>query len=190
MAKIPESFSNLVDAFNSLPTVGKKSALRFAYHLVLNDVFGGMKLSHAIEDALKNITKCKKCGGISEHEICDICLDEHRDKNLLCIVENAKDIFIIEQNANFDGFYFVLDSLNDENIQNLATLISQNNTNEIIFALTPSLSSDAIMLYIEDKFLHQQINFTKIAQGVPTGVNLENVDTLSLTKALQSRIKI
>ncbi len=185
-----ENFNNLVDAFNSLPTVGKKSALRFAYHVILKDSFNGLKLSHAIESAIKNIRRCDSCGGLSEHELCDICLDENRDTNILCLVENVKDIYILEENGSYNGIYFVLDSLEDETIQKLHEKINQTRIDEILFALTPGLSSDAIMLFIEDKFKDMNITFTKIAQGVPTGVNLENVDTLSLSKALESRTKV
>lgn len=185
-----EKFNNLVDAFNTLPTVGKKSALRFAFHLVLKDSYNALKLSHAIESALQNIKKCELCGGLSENEICDICLDDMRDSNKLCIVESAKDIYILEENGSYNGLYFVLDDLEDESIKRLINRVEENFVDEIIFALTPGLSSDGIILFIEDKLSDHEITFTKIAQGVPTGVNLENIDTLSLSKALQSRTKI
>ncbi len=185
-----EKFENLVEAFSSLPTVGKKSAMRFAYHLVLKDSFAGMKLAHAIESAIKDIRKCSQCGGLSENEICDICLDESRQSNILCLVESAKDMLILEENGSYDGLYFVLEDLEEESLSKLFEVVKKSQVSEIIFALTPGLSSDGIMLFIEDKLKEYDINFTKIAQGVPTGVNLENVDTLSLSKALQSRTKL
>lgn len=185
-----EKFYNLVDGFNSLPTVGKKSALRFAYHIILNDSYGGMKLAHAIENALRNVRKCELCGGLSENEVCDICLDEMRQSNILCLVESPKDILVLEENGSYDGLYFVLENLDENTMEKLQQRVSQNSVTEIIFALTPSLSNDGIILYIEDKLANQNITFTKIAQGVPTGVNIENVDNLSLTKALTSRTKI
>lgn len=184
-----ESFHNLVEAFSSLPTVGKKSAMRFAYHVVLNDAFGAMKLSHAIERAVRSLRRCELCGGVSEHELCDICLDEDRNRELLCLVESAKDVLILEESGSFEGCYFVLDNLEDESISRLKNLIVERKVEEIIFALTPSLSSDGIILYIEEKLQGLHVNFTKIAQGVPTGVQLENVDTLSLSKALGARMK-
>ncbi len=188
--KTLENFNNLVDAFNSLPTVGKKSALRFAYHVVLKDSFNGLKLSHAIENAIKNIRKCDSCGGLSEHELCDICLDENRDTNILCIVESVKDIYTLEESGSYNGIYFVLENLDDISIAKLHEKIEKTKVNEILFALTPGLPSDAIMLFIEDRFKNMDINFTKIAQGVPTGVSLENIDALSLSKALESRTKV
>lgn len=184
-----EKFNNLVEAFESLPTVGKKSALRFAYHLVLHDTFTAMKIANSIESAIKSIRKCDKCGGLSEHEICDICLDEMRDVGKLCVVESAKDIFVLEEHNLFDGRYFVLGDLDNETIERLEVLVKEG-AKEIIFALTPSLASDALILYIEDKLKPYPLSFTKIAQGVPTGVHLENVDMLSLSKALESRTKV
>ena len=80
-----EKFNRLIEAFEKLPTVGRKSAVRFAYHLVLNDTFSAMKLANAIESAIKSIRKCEICGSISEHEIWDICLDEWRDGQILCL---------------------------------------------------------------------------------------------------------
>jgi recombination protein RecR len=185
-----QKFNQLIEAFGVLPTVGKKSALRFAYHLVLKDTFGAMKLAHAIENAVRTIRRCECCGGVSEHEICEICLDEHRNNGQICIVETAKDIFILEEHKLFLGRYFVFDSLEDNKVQDLKKVIQDADIKEIIFAFTPSLASDAMILFIEDKLKDLSLSFTKIAQGVPTGVQLENVDMLSLSKALQDRTKV
>ncbi len=106
-----DKFNRLVDALQELPTIGKKSATRLAYHMVINDSFVGMKISQTIEDALGSLKKCTQCGGMSEDELCFICCDESRDATLLCIIENAKDILLLEENGLFDGRYFVLDSL-------------------------------------------------------------------------------
>jgi recombination protein RecR len=184
-----EKFNRLVDALCELPTIGKKSATRLAYHMIMNDTYVGMKISHAIEDALGSLKQCKECGGMSEDEICYICSDESRDSSLLCIVENAKDILLLEENGLFDGKYFVLDTLEDVSIKHLEDIVT-NGVNEILFALTPSISNDAVILYIEDKLSLYNVNFSKIAQGVPTGVSLENIDLLSLTRALEDRVRI
>lgn len=184
-----EKFNNLVEALQELPTVGKKSALRFAYHMVLNDSFSALKLAHAIEDAVANIKKCYRCQGISEDELCSICCDDRRDHEKLCLVESAKDIIVIEENGTFSGRYFVIESLDDENIEKLR-LIVQEGIKELIFAFTPSLANDSVILFIEDRLSAYEIRFSKIAQGIPTGVNLENVDMLSLSKALDQRVQI
>ncbi len=184
-----EKFENLVEALSTLPSVGKKSAQRFAYHLILNDTFNAMKISNAIESAIRSIRSCTRCGGLSEHEICDICLDEQRDSSKLCITESAKDILVLEENNLYDGVYFVLDSLEEEMISKLKEVVSKG-INEVIFALTPSLANDAVILFVEDKLKEFDLDFTKIAQGVPTGVHLENVDMLSLSKAINLRTKV
>ncbi len=184
-----DKFNRLVDALQELPTIGKKSATRLAYHMVINDTFVGMKISQTIEDALGCLKKCRICGGMSEDELCFICSDERRDSTILCIIENAKDILLLEENGLFDGRYFVLDSLEELSISHLVKIVD-NGISEVIFALTPSISNDAVILYIEDKLKSFDINFSKIAQGVPTGVSLENVDVLSLTRALEDRVKV
>lgn len=184
-----EKFDNLVEALSSLPSVGKKSAQRFAYHLVLKDTFGAMKISNAIESAVRSIRNCERCGGLSEYEMCEICLDEQRDSSKLCIVQSAKDLLVLEENNLYDGVYFVLDSLEEEHIERLKAIVSSG-IYEVIFALTPSLANDAVIIFIEDKLKDFDLEFTKIAQGVSTGVNLENVDMLSLSKALSLRTKV
>ncbi|EDZ61521.1 recombination protein RecR [Sulfurimonas gotlandica GD1] len=184
-----DKFNRLVDALQELPTIGKKSATRLAYHMVMKDSYVGMKISHTIEDALGSLKKCTVCGGMSEDELCFICSDERRDSTVLCIIENAKDILLLEENGLFDGRYFVLDSLEELSISHLVKIV-ESGVNEVLFALTPSISNDAVILYIEDKLSGHKLSFSKIAQGVPTGVSLENIDILSLTRALEDRVKV
>lgn len=184
-----EKFNRLVDALQELPTIGKKSATRLAYYMVMKDSYVGMKISHSIEDALGSLKKCSVCGGMSEDELCFICSDESRDGNILCIVENAKDILLLEENGLFDGRYFVLESLEELSISHLQGMV-KNGIDEVIFAITPSISNDAVIMYIEDKLSSYDVNFSKIAQGVPTGVSLENIDVLSLTRALEDRVRV
>ncbi|QOY52881.1 recombination mediator RecR [Candidatus Sulfurimonas baltica] len=182
-------FNKLVEALQELPTIGKKSATRLAYHMLIKDSFVGMKISHAIEEGLGCLKKCSSCGGMSEDDLCFICCDERRDNSLLCIVENAKDILLLEENALFDGRYFVLESLDELDMSSLVKMVSSG-IKEVVFALTPSIANDAVMLYIEDKLSSFDINYSKIAQGVPTGVSLENIDLLSLTRALEDRVRV
>ncbi len=189
MKKNLAKFKALVEALEELPTIGKKSATRLAYHMVMSDSFGAMKIAHAIESALGSLRRCSSCGGISEDELCDICSDMGRDHGLLCIVQSAKDILTIEENGLFDGRYFVLDSLETLDIEHLRSMV-ESGISEVVFALSPSISSDALILYVENKLEHCDVHFTRIAQGVPTGVSLENVDVISLTRALSDRVKI
>jgi recombination protein RecR len=184
-----DKFNRLVDALQELPTIGKKSATRLAYYMAIQNSFAGIKIAHAIEDALGSLKKCSSCGGMSEDELCFICCDESRDNTLLCIVENAKDILLLEENGLFEGKYFVLESLEELSIYHLVKMV-ENGISEIIFALTPSIANDAVILYIEDKLNAFDVHFSKIAQGVPTGVSLENIDILSLTRALEDRVRV
>lgn len=182
-------FENLVQTFESLPTIGKKTAERLAYHIAISDPFLGKKLSFAIENAIKHVRKCTNCGFICEDELCNICLDESRDNTILCIVQNSKDIFAIEESSSFNGKYFVIEELSNDSILLLKNIVTSQNVQEVIFAITPSLANEAFILYIEDKISNHNIKFTKIAQGVPTGVSLENVDLLSLAKSIEIRVK-
>ncbi len=190
MNKGLEKFYDLVESFEMLPTIGKKSAIRLAYHIVTENSYIGMKLAHSIETAIRSIRKCTSCNSMSEHEICEICLDSDRDNETLCIVQSARDIFIIEESKQFSGKYFVIETLEDHLIKNLLLKVKMDSIKNILFAVTPSLANDAFILYIEDRLKGFNIKFTKIAQGVPTGVSLENVDIMSLAKAINGQIKI
>lgn len=185
-----EKFYELVESFESMPTIGKKSAMRLAYYIINENSYAGLKIAHSIENAIKHIKKCTACNSISEHEVCEICLDTTRNEKYLSIVQNAQDIFTIEQSGQFNGKYFVLDNLESKGIDQLIQLIMNNNIKDILFAISPSLSNDAFILFVEDKLKMYNINFTKIAQGVPTGVSLENVDILSLASAIDGKTKI
>jgi len=184
-----ESFENLVHALETLPAIGKKSAQRIAYHMTMEDHFSAMKIAHAIEKAVQNISECERCGAMSEDELCPVCADMTRDHTKLCIVEHAKDILQIESSGDFDGTYFVIESIDNLDSSKLIERVEEG-VEEVIFAFTPSIATDAMILFIEEKLKDYDIVFTKIAQGVPTGVSLENIDMLSLSRALQDRVKV
>jgi recombination protein RecR len=183
-----EPFENLVDAFNALPGIGKKSAIRLAYHIAMVDGFSGVKLAHAIEDSVNSIHKCLNCHNMSEDELCTICADASRDRTKLCIVQSAKDILSIEESGQYDGVYYVISRLEDMDETHLQH--ATDGVEEIIFAFPPSIATDTMILYIEEKLSEGNFLFTKIAQGVPTGVELENVDMMSLGRALEARVRV
>lgn len=183
-----EAFENLVAAFQELPSIGKKSAIRMAYNIVMEDSFSGMKLAHAIEEGVNNIQRCKRCHNMSEDELCFICSDEFRDSSTLCIVQSAKDILTIEESGQYKGIYYIVTQLADLDEYHLREAVK--GIEEVIFAFPPSLATDTMILYIEDKLTGTNLHFTKIAQGVPTGVELDNIDAISLTKAMESRVKV
>ena len=171
-----DKFDDLVECFEKLPGVGKKSAIRYAYFVSLSDSFLGLRLANSIENAVSGLQKCQ------------ICADETRNGDILCVIESSKDMLVIEQTGSYEGRYFVLEDA--KNIDKLTYAIERNGTKEIIFALTPSINSDALMLFLEDKLQNYRLKFSKIAQGVPTGVSLENVDMLSIIKAIKGRMDI
>lgn len=188
--KNSEKFNELVQSFASLPTIGKKTAIRLAYFVSMKNHLLGTKLAHDIENAIRFIKPCAKCGSLSENELCEICTDSERDTTMLCVVESAKDVLILEESASFDGLYFVLDELNDEKVAKLRAMIQEFDVKELVFALTHSVNAEAMGFFIEDKFKDLNLHFSKIAQGIPSGVNLENVDFISLHKAMVFRTKL
>lgn len=182
-----EYFQNLTEALMALPAVGKKSARNLAFHMVTADTFGALKLAHAIEQAVAHVRRCARCGNLSEHELCEICADDERDRAKLCLVFNAKDIFTLEESGFYKGLYFVCgDEIRFEALEAMV----QNGIEEVIFAFPPSIQNDALIYFIEERLSPFGLAFSKIAQGIPTGVSLENVDMLSLARALEGRVKV
>ncbi|ARJ56703.1 recombination mediator RecR [Campylobacter cuniculorum] len=185
-----EKFNSLVESFANLPTIGKKTALRLAFHLCMNEPLEGMKLAHNIENALRFIRPCEQCGALSENELCEICTDLERQRSLLCITQSPKDVLVIEESQSYNGLYFILNELDENTIQRLRKMIQNMGVKELIFALTHSLNSDAMIFFIEEKLKDLNLKLSKIAQGIPNGVNLENVDFISLRQALIFRTHI
>ena len=183
-----EPFKNLVEAFGTLPGIGEKSALKLAYHIVTDGAYDGTKLAYAIEQAVASIRRCTKCNNLSQDELCDICSDELRDTTKVCLVESAKDILTIEKLGQYNGRYYVLSDIDTFDLVHLREALK--GAKELIFAFAPSIASDTMMLYIESQLEDLSLHFTKIAQGVPTGISLESVDTLSLARAIEDRVSI
>jgi recombination protein RecR len=188
MKKSSTKFAELVELFSSLPTIGRKSAFKIAYHLLFEDGFRAIKLAHLIEEAVRDVQKCAICGNITEDEICYICADEERDARRLCVVASAKDIFSIELSGGYNGRYFVFEEMKASTVDRLEECV-KNGAEEVIFAFTPSVESDGLIIYLEDRLAKYNASFTKIAHGVPTGVAFENIDTVSLARAIESRVK-
>ncbi|WP_297810485.1 recombination mediator RecR [uncultured Helicobacter sp.] len=190
MKSYPENFAKLVESLEKLPSIGRKSAMRLAYFLAFEDKFSAIRLAHNIECCVQQLLVCEECGAISNDRICGICSDNERNNGELCIVANPRDIFLLEESGEFVGKYFVIEGLEKLELKHLEEVIQKNKIKEVIFAFSPSLGNESVMLYLEDKLEHLGLQFTKIAQGVPTGVSLENIDQLSIVRALQSRVKV
>ncbi|TLE03268.1 recombination mediator RecR [Helicobacter japonicus] len=185
-----KAFYELISALEKLPTIGKKSAHKMAYALCMENKFLGLNIAHAIENAALVVQRCQKCFCISENEICEICATSERENGELCIVASPQDVLTIEEMGEFNGRYFVLSGeLEHIDFTLLNKRIQSESIREVIFALSPSLANEAIMLYVEDK-IHSPVHFSKIAQGVPTGIGLDSIDQLSLSRAISARVKI
>ena len=117
--KSSAKFAELVDTLASLPTIGRKSAFKIAYHLLFEDEIKAIKFAHLIEEGVREVKKCSVCGNITEDEICHICADEARNPARLCLVASPKDIFSIELSGGFDGRYFVFDELKATTVSRL-----------------------------------------------------------------------
>lgn len=185
-----EKFNALVESFANLPTIGRKTALRLAFHLCMNNHLEGIKLAHNIENALRFIKPCEQCGALSENELCEICTDLERERSLLCITESPKDVLVIEESKSYNGLYFILNELDENTIERLRKMIKDLGVKELIFALTHSINSDATIFFLEERLKDLNLKLSKIAQGIPNGVNLENVDFISLRQALTFRTHI
>lgn len=180
-----EKFDNLVESLNSVGGIGRKSALKYAYAIALANPSLGLNLSYAIAEAVRNLRHCELCGGIAQSQFCPICADTERDSFVACVVEDAKDILVIENSGSFNGVYFVFNGF--ERIEALRKFALYFELKELVFAFTPSLRAESVMMFIEDKMADLGLAFSKIAQGVPMGVSLDNIDLLSLTKAISER---
>lgn len=184
-----EKFNELVNNLMNLPSIGKKTALRLAYS-ICKEHSASLCLATSIENAVRFIKPCSQCGNLSENELCELCVNEQRARNLLCIVESAKDILILEESGGFSGLYFVLEGIEPTHIAKLKKMIQNCQSKEVIFALTHSVNSDALAFFIEEQLKEFDLSLSKIAQGIPSGVSLENVDMISLHKAIAHRTKL
>lgn len=189
-----KKFDELVKVFSSLQGIGKKSAVRIAFDMLEKPKEDVEKMINIIKDCTENINPCKICLTLSETEICDICSNEKRDKSIICIVENTRDVFAIENAEQYKGLYHVLggklDPLNGIGIDelNIKELIARlNDVEEIILALNPDIEGETTNLYLSKILLEKGIKVTKIASGIPMGGNIEFTDIMTLTKSIEGR---
>lgn len=184
-----QSFKELANELSKIPNIGKKSAHKIAHHLSLDKELS-LNIIKKLERAILNIGMCNECGGLSEGDICSICSDESRiAARSICIVSQPKDILTIENAKIFKGTYFVVESLQHFKEEKLKERIIKMEVEEIIFAFTPSMLSETMIIFIEDRLSSMNLSFSKIAHGVPTGVGLDNIDSFSLSSALNARTK-
>lgn len=192
-------FDDLVNALKLLPSVGPKSAQRMALHLMMKNREGAMQLSHALHEASIYIKTCQVCHSLTEHEICEICLDSARQNHLLCVVESPADVMAIEHSGSFYGKYHVLgghlsplDGIGPDEIgiPHLVQRLEQEDIGEIILATNSTIEGEATAHYIVEACKHLDVQVSRIAQGIPQGGELEYVGSHTLSKALHNRSKM
>ena len=191
--------NQLIQAFKILPGIGEKSAQRMAFHLLEKNREGGRNLAKLINESVENIRNCSECRNLTEDVVCHICLDEKRNKKLICVVESPTDVLAIENSGSFNGKYFVLmgrlspiDGVTpqDLGIPKLIERIRSSDIDEIIIATSPTIEGDATSFYIKDQLNDNNILISRIAYGVPMGGELEYVDNTTLGRAIQGRREI
>ena len=195
----PKTILNLIECFKKFPGIGEKTAERMALE-TLNIEEENLKLfSTSLKEVKTKIKKCKKCGSLTEDEICDICKDKNRNNELLCVVEECKNVILFEKIGTFKGKYHVLNGLispleginpEDINIKKLITRIEKEKIKELILALKPSVEGETTSLYINKILEGKNIKISKIAHGIPMGADIEYIDPLTLEMAINDRREI
>ncbi len=184
---------------SKLPGIGHKSASRIAFHLLKMGKPEVESIAASLIDLINNIRACAECGGISDTEICSLCSDTGRERDVLCVVEGARDVLNIEASGEFRGRYHVLSGLispldgigpEDLNIGTLVKKCAAGGFEEVIMALSPTIEGDATTLYIASLISPFGIKVTRIAHGLPVGCDLEYVDCATIAKSIEGRIRI
>ena len=192
----PESIKNLVDSFKSFPGIGEKTAERMAFNLLDFDEERIDSIQESIKDARLNIHKCQT---LTDKELCQVCSDDTRNKDVLCIVEDSKIVFLFEKMGMYKGKYHVLNGLisplddvnpEDIGIDKLLDHLNKNDYKEIILAFKPNVEGEITSLYIKKILENTGIKITRLASGVPIGADMEYIDSLTLSKALEDRKEI
>jgi recombination protein RecR len=198
VALITESVSKLIDQLAKLPGIGRKSAERITYHILRVSKTEALELSDAIRDVKENVRYCKTCYNLSETEECNICSDARRDRQLLCVVEQPRDLIALESAGTFKGLYHVLlgrvaplegvgpDQLT---IEPLVNRIRNGQFREVIMATNPTLEGDGTSLYITHQLAGLPVQITRLARGITSGSVLEFANKEILADALAGRQK-
>lgn len=190
---------NLIESFERLPSIGRKTATRLAFHIIEMKNKEAQEFLNSIVEAKRRLKKCDVCHNISENSPCEICLDDKRNKDILCIVEDAKDIITIEKTHEYNGKYHVLGGaispmlgIKPDNlfISDIIERIKKDEIKEIIIACNPKIEGEATALYIAKLLKEYDVKITRIAHGLPIGSDIEFADEITLAKALNGRREI
>ena len=190
---------NAVNEFAKLPGIGQKTALRLVLHLIKQDETAVRQFSSAVSHMREAIKFCNRCHNISDTAICNICSNYSRKQELLCVVENIRDVIAIESTQQFNGLYHVLggiisplDGVGPEQltINSLVSRVEKENIIEIIFALNANVQGDTTIYYINKKLKGVPVKITTIARGIAFGGELEYADEMTLAKSISNRIPV
>jgi recombination protein RecR len=191
---LPKPLGDLIAELERLPGVGPKSAQRLAYHLLRVPVEQTDRLASSIVAAKRQLRFCMKCQSFSEHEVCDICKDARRDRCLLCIVAEPRDITAMERIHEYKGLYHVLhgllnpmDGIGPEQLRVRELLARLEGVTEVILATNPTIEGDATALYLAKVLKTLEIRVTRLAHGMPVGGELDYADSATLLSALNYR---
>ncbi len=196
---------NAVNEFAKLPGIGKKTALRLVLHLIKQDAGEVSQFSDIIARMRKEIKFCSRCYNISDKDLCNICSNSMRKQEIICVVENIRDVIAIESTQQFNGIYHVLGGIispldgigpDQLTIDALVERIAKEDIEEIIFALSPTIQGDTTIYYISKKISagplgkHLPVKITTIARGISFGGELEYADEMTLAKSISNRIPV
>lgn len=192
----PKSIAALIEQFQKFPSVGPKSAQRMAFYLLRMPKFEVENFAKTIVEAKENTKTCEVCFNLSSSSPCEICSSLHRDKSVICVVSESKDLIAIEKTNEYKGLYHVLQGLispmdgigaDDIRIKELLNRLTNEEVKEIILALSPSVEGEATSLYLTKLIKPFGIKVTRIAFGLPVGADLEYADEITIAKAIEGR---
>jgi len=193
---------NAVNEFAKLPGIGKKTALRLVLHLLRQHNNDVTQFSEVIARMRQEIKFCQRCYNVADADICSICANSMRRQQMICVVENIRDVIAIESTQQYNGTYHVLGGVispldgvgpDQLNIESLVHRVQKETTEEIIFALNPTIQGDTTIYYIQKKIAGDHapnIRFTTIARGIAFGGELEYADEMTLARSLQNRLPV
>ena len=186
-----------VEEISGLPGIGKKSALRLALHLLRQPQSQGLALGNALQKLVTDIKYCQECHNFSDEDICEICSNTKRSDEILCIVEDVRDVMAIENTSKFNGKYLVLGGKispmegigpNQLNISSIEKKLQNEEVKELIFALSATMEGDTTAYYLYKKFKEFPVTFSSIARGIAVGDELEYADEISLGRSIVNRL--
>ncbi len=189
------AIENLVAQLTRLPSIGQRTARRLAFHLLQVPKEEANALAEAIVEVKERVHFCKECGNLTEEELCSICLDQRRDRHLLCVVEQPVDVVSLERTHEFRGLYHVLGGAlspldgvepSDLSIAELLRRVAEGEVEEVVIATNPNMTGEATASYIADQ-LRGRARVTRLASGLPVGGDLEYADEVTLGRALEGR---